>query len=84
MSRFDYTQGKTIRGDPEAPGYDSIVSYSRDLSYHTLCVMRDLVEAVHKLYNLEMKMFDDLYLLKIITYGELQQSYRNFSSLEAH
>lgn len=81
MSRFDYTRrrGKTIKGDPEAPGYDSIVSYSRDLTYYTLCVMRDLVEAAHNLYNLEVKMFDDLYLLKIITYGELQKNYRDFN-----
>lgn len=82
MSRFDYTsgRGRTIKGDPEAPGYESIVSYARDLPYYTLCVMKDLVEAAHNLYNLEVKMFDDLYLLKIITYGELQKNYRNFSS----
>ena len=81
MSRFDYTRrrGKTIKGDPAAPGYDSIVSYSRDLTYYPLCVMKDLVEAAHNLYNLEVKMFDDLYLLKIITYGELQKNYRDFN-----
>ena len=82
MTRFDYTRGrgKTIKGDSEAPGYESIASYARDLPYYTLCVMKDLVEAAHNLYNLEVKMFDDLYLLKIITYGELQKNYRNFSS----
>jgi len=65
--------------DPEAPPPESVVSYTRDVSYYTLCGMKDMIKCTHKLYNLKVDMFDQLYLLKIIDYGELQRSYKKFN-----
>ena len=69
--------------DPEAPAYEDIISHARGIPYYTLCEMQSMIKCAHKLYNLEIGTFDELYLLKIINYGELQRNCRNFSSFKA-
>ena len=65
--------------DPEAPSYEDSISHARDLPYYTLCEMQSMIKCAHRLYNVEIEIFDQLYLLKIITYGELQKNYRDFN-----
>ena len=65
--------------DPEAPAYEDIISYARGIPYYTLCEMQSMIKCAHYLYNVEIEIFDQLYLLKIITYGELQKNYRDFN-----
>ncbi len=56
--------------------YDRIL-YARGLSYHDLMLMEDLVKACHKLYSIRLPMWDQLYMLNVFSYGDLQGAYRN-------
>ena len=53
-----------------------VVQYARSLTYHTLLEKRDSIERAHRLYDREIKMVDQLFLLEVLSYGELQQYYR--------
>ncbi|SVD27278.1 uncharacterized protein METZ01_LOCUS380132 [marine metagenome] len=39
--------------------------------------MEDLVKACHKLYSIRLPMWDQLYMLNVFSYGDLQGAYRN-------
>jgi len=51
------------------------VQYARDLSYHDLKLMEDLVTACHILWNKCLPIWDQLYMLNVLSYGELQRQY---------
>ena len=53
------------------------LSYARDIPYYTLQEMKQSVENAHKLFQRELDMFDTMYYLKLISYGELQRSYKS-------
>jgi len=52
------------------------ISYSRGLSYYTYLAMRDSVYRIHELFNKKIEMYDSLYMIKIISYRELQNYYK--------
>ena len=53
------------------------ISYARGLSYYTLREMKQSVANVQKLYKKKLDIFDTMYYLNIISYGELQKSYKS-------
>ena len=53
------------------------LSYAKDIPYYTLQEMKQYVENAHKLFQRELDMFDTMYYLNLITYGELQRSYKS-------
>ena len=53
------------------------LSQARDIPYYTLQAMKQSVENAHKLFQRELDMFDTMYYLKLISYGELQKSYKS-------
>ena len=55
----------------------TVLSYARNLSHYDLMLMEDLIEACHKLYKKRLPLWDQMYMLKVINYGELQRAYRN-------
>ena len=54
-----------------------IVSYARDIPHYTFLEMKEAVKSAHRLFKKKNVIWDDLYMLKIINYGELQKSYRS-------
>ena len=54
-----------------------IVSYARDIPHHTFLEMKKSVQRAHQLFKKKNMVWDQLYMLKIINYGELQKSYRS-------
>ncbi len=52
------------------------VSFSRDVSYYTLEEMKKSVSRCHDLWGKELPVFDTLYFLNIMKYGELQRNYK--------
>jgi hypothetical protein len=52
------------------------VQYARDMSHHDIRLMEDLVTACHILWNKYLPMWDQLYMLNVLSYGELQRQYR--------
>ncbi len=57
-------------------GKDSMVQHARDLSYWDLKGMKQSIANAQKLFNKELPLYDTLYLLKIIDYGQLQRRYK--------
>ena len=53
------------------------LAHAYGLSYYTLKEMEQSVENAHKLFERKLDMFDTLYYLNIITYGELQRTYKS-------
>ena len=53
------------------------LSYARNIPYHTLKQMEQSVANVQKLYRKKLDIFDTMYYLNIISYGELQRSYKS-------
>jgi len=53
------------------------LSYARNIPYHTLKQMEQSVANVQKLYKKKLDIFDTMYYLNIISYGELQKSYKS-------
>ncbi len=53
------------------------LSHARDIPYYTLQEMKQSVKNAHKLFQRELDMFDTMYYLNLITYGELQRSYKS-------
>ena len=54
-----------------------IVSYARDIPHYTFLEMKESVQRAHRLFKKKNVIWDDLYMLKIINYRELQKSYRS-------
>ena len=52
------------------------ISHARGVPYYDLCEMKQSVYRAHKLYNKQLPMFDVLYMLHVIPYGDLQRQYR--------
>ena len=53
-----------------------IVSYARDIPHYTFLEMKESVQRAHRLFKKKNVIWDDLYMLKIINYRELQKSYK--------
>ena len=53
------------------------LSYARNIPYHTLKQMEQSVANVQKLFKKKLDIFDTMYYLNIISYGELQRSYKS-------
>ena len=58
----------------------SVISYARGLGYYELEAMKESVAACQKLFNqgkpLANSMWDTMYMLQVISYGELQRHYK--------
>ena len=52
------------------------VSYARDIPHYTFLEMKESVKRAHRLFKKKNVIWDDLYMLKIINYRELQKSYK--------
>ena len=53
-----------------------IISYARDIPHYTFLEMKEAVKRAHQLFKKKNVIWDDLYMLKIINYRELQKSYK--------
>ena len=53
-----------------------IVSYARDIPHYTFLEMEESIKRAHRLFKKKNVIWDDLYMLKIINYRELQKSYK--------
>ena len=53
------------------------LSHARNIPYHTLKQMEQSVANVQKLFKKKLYIFDTMYYLNIISYGELQKSYKS-------
>jgi len=59
------------------PYYFERVKYARGLSYYDHLLMEEMVEACHKLFERELPAWDQMYMLKVLSYGELQKIYKD-------
>ena len=59
------------------PYYFERVAYARGLSHWDHMLMEDLVEACHELFQKSYPMWDQLYMLNVLSYGELQRKYKD-------
>lgn len=50
--------------------------YARDITHSQHVLMEELLEACYKLYKRHLPLWDQMYMLKVISYGELQGVYR--------
>ena len=53
-----------------------IVSYARDIPYYTFLEMKKSIQRAHRLFKKKNVIWDELYMLKIISYRDLQNSYK--------
>ena len=53
-----------------------IVSYAKNLPYYSFLEMKEAVKRAHRLFKNKNIVWDQLYMLKIINYRELQKSYK--------
>ena len=53
-----------------------IVSYAKNLPYYSFLEMKEAVKRAHRLFKKKNIVWDQLYMLKIINYKELQKSYK--------
>ena len=53
-----------------------IVSYARDIPYYSFLEMKESIKRAHRLFKKKNTVWDQLYMLKIINYGELQRGYK--------
>ena len=56
----------------------SVISYARGLGHYELEAMKEAVAACQKLVNHggPIALWDTMYMLQVITYGELQRYYK--------
>ena len=54
----------------------TVLAYSREITHSQLVLMKELIEACHKLFEARLPMWDHMHLLKVISYGELQRAYK--------
>jgi hypothetical protein len=59
------------------PYYFERVKYARGLSYYDHLLMEEMVEACHKLFERKLPTWDQMYMLKVLSYGELQKIYKD-------
>ena len=59
------------------PYYFERVKYARGLSYYDHLLMEEMVEACHKLFERKLPAWDQMYMLKVLSYGELQKIYKD-------
>ena len=50
-----------------------IVSYARDIPYYSFLEMKESIKRAHRLFKKKNTVWDQLYMLKIINYGQLQK-----------
>lgn len=56
------------------------IAYSRNITQSQQILMEELIEACQKLFKrCPLPMWDQLYMLEVISYGELQQKYKGVS-----
>ena len=72
----EYKLNKSMGFESGLNAHEHRIAYARDLSYYTLKEMENCVHNAHKLFERKLDMFDSMYYLKIITYGELQRTYK--------
>ena len=53
-----------------------VVSHARDIPYWTLLDMKRSLSACHSLFRKQQPTWDQLYLLQVMTYGDLQKGYK--------
>ena len=53
-----------------------IVSYAKNLPYYSFLEMKEAIKRAHRLFKKKNTVWDQLYMLKIINYGELQRGYK--------
>ena len=53
----------------------SRVVHARNIPYWTLKNMQQAIRACHKLFSKQQPMWDELYMLQIMTYRDLQKGY---------
>ena len=53
----------------------SRVSHARKIPYWELVFMKQALNACHLLFDKKQIMWDELYLLKVMSYGQLQKGY---------
>ena len=54
-----------------------IVSYARNIPYYSFLEMKESIKRAHRLFKKKNAVWDQLYMLKIINYRELQKSYKS-------
>ena len=54
----------------------SKIIHARMIPYWTLENMKQAIKSCHALFDKQQPMWDELYMLGIITYGKLQKTYR--------
>ena len=52
------------------------VSYGRGIPHYTLEEMKKSVGRCHKLWGKKLPMYDTMYYLNIMDYGQLQRNYK--------
>jgi|TARA_R100001082_G_scaffold8497_1_gene5004 hypothetical protein len=52
------------------------VTHARNIPYYELEEMKNSVKRCHNLFRKKLPMYDTMYLLKIMDYGQLQRNYR--------
>ena len=53
----------------------SRISHARHIPYWTLKNMKQAIRACHKLFSKQQPMWDELYMLKVMSYRDLQRGY---------
>ena len=53
------------------------ISHARMIPYWTLKDMKQAIKSCHNLWNKQQPMFDELYMLGVMTYGQLQKNYKD-------
>ena len=74
-----YTTGLGIRMSWKDTGF--AVSYARNIPYYDLEEMKKSVSRCHNLWCKKLPMYDTMYYLKIMDYGQLQRNYKCGSGL---
>ena len=59
------------------PYYFERVKYARGLSHYDQLLMEELIEACHTLFERYLPSWDQMYMLKVLSYGELQRIYKD-------
>ena len=54
-----------------------IVSYAKDIPHYSFLEMKESIKRAHRLFKKKNTVWDQLYMLKIINYGQLQKGYKS-------
>ena len=55
----------------------TVLAYSRDITHYDQILMEELIEACHTLFERCLPTWDQMYMLKVLSYGELQRIYKD-------